>query len=339
MSYTRRDFVQTTGIATLAYALGGCRGRQSPSVPRPNVLFISIDDLNDWIEPLGGHAQAKTPNLSRFAREGVNFSNCFCVSPACLPSRIALLTGTPSYESGVYSNYQYWREVMPDAVTLPRYFASNGYHAAGAGKIFHNNQPDPDSWNDYFPSKEQHMPRHHYPSRGETVNMPAFEDMYGDFDWSPIPISDEETGDYSSVSWVMDQLGNEHDKPFFLACGIYRPHLPWYVPQKFFDMFPLEQLQLPAVLEGDLDDLGERARDIASRAGGYHGHVVEAGSGRRPFRATSPPSRSPTPCWEDCSTPWRRAPTRTTQSWSYGRITGGSSGRRSIGGNSPSGTT
>jgi arylsulfatase A-like enzyme len=281
VSYTRRDFVHTTGFATLAYALGGCRGRPSPSVPRPNVLFISMDDLNDWIEPLGGHAQARTPNLSRFAGEGVNFSNCMCVSPACLPSRTALLTGTPSYESGVYSNYQYWREVMPDAVTLPRYFSSNGYHSAGAGKIFHNNQPDPDSWDDYFPSKEQHMPRHHYPSRGATVSMPAFENMYGDFDWSPIPISDEETGDYSSVSWVMDQLGREHDKPFFLACGIYRPHLPWYVPQKYFDMFPLEQIQLPAVLEGDLDDLGERARDIASRGGGYHGHVVEAGEWKK----------------------------------------------------------
>ncbi len=74
------------------------------------------------------------------------------------PSRTALLTGIPPYRSGVYSNYQYWREVMPEAVTLPRYFMANGYYAAGAGKIFHNDQPDPDSWDEYFPSKEQHMP-------------------------------------------------------------------------------------------------------------------------------------------------------------------------------------
>jgi len=281
MVYTRRDFVQTTGMATLAYALGGCKGLPASSAgPRPNVLFISLDDLNDWIEPLGGHTQARTPNLSRFAREGVNFSNCYCSSPSCLPSRTALLTGTPPYRSGVYSNYQYWREVTPEAVTLTQYFMANGYFAAGAGKIFHNDQPDPDSWDEYFPSKEQHMPRHHYPSRGQTLSMPAFEDMYGDFDWSPIPLSDEETGDYSSVAWVMDQLGKEHEKAFFLGCGIYRPHLPWYVPQKYFDMFPLEEVELPKVLDGDLDDLSERAVDIAYRSGNYHRHVVEAGQWR-----------------------------------------------------------
>jgi arylsulfatase A-like enzyme len=282
MSHTRRDFLQATGMAALAYALGGCGGPSgSPSQPRPNVLFISLDDLNDWIEPLGGHPQARTPNLNRFAEEGINFTRSYCASPSCLPSRTALLTGVPPYRSGVYSNYQYWREVMPNAVTLPKYFTENGYFAAGAGKIFHNDQPDPESWEEYFPSMEQHMPRYHYPSRGQTVSMPAFEDMYGDFDWSPIPLSDEETGDFSSVAWVMEQLGREHDEPFFLGCGIYRPHLPWYVPQEYYDLFPLDEVQLPRVLADDLSDLGERAVDIAYRSGNYHRHVVEAGEWRR----------------------------------------------------------
>ncbi len=271
----RRTFVQATSAAMAVGALAGCDGLLPTE--KPNVLFISLDDLNDWIEPLGGHPQASTPNLSRFAKESVNFTHSYCASPSCLPSRTALLTGMPSYRTGLYSNYQYWREVLPDAVTLPQHFQDNGYYVAGAGKIFHNDQPDPDSWDEYFPSKEQHMPRYHYPAPGQTVNMPVFEDMYRDFDWSPIQIEDEETGDYSSVEWVMDQLGRGHDGPFFLACGIYRPHVPWYVPQQYFDMFPLEDVQLPPVLEGDLDDLGERAVELAYRSGRYHHHVVEAG--------------------------------------------------------------
>jgi arylsulfatase A-like enzyme len=271
----RRAFVQTTSAAAVASAIVGCEWMESTE--KPNILFVSLDDLNDWIEPLNGHPQARTPHLNRFAAEAVNFTHSYCASPSCLPSRTALLTGMPAYRTGVYSNYQYWREVLPEAVTLPQYFRQNGYYAAGAGKIFHNDQPDPESWDDYFPSKDQHMPRYHYPSRGKTVSMPAFENMYGDFDWSPIPISDEETADYSSVAWVKDQLDRGHEKPFFLACGIYRPHLPWYVPQEYFDLFPLETLRLPAVLEDDLDDLGGRAIDLAYRSGHYHKHVVEAG--------------------------------------------------------------
>ena len=125
---------------------------------RPNVLFIAVDDLNDWIEPLGGHPQAHTPNLTRLAQQSVNFTHSYCASPACNPSRTALLTGLNCSTSGLYSNYQIWREVLPDAVTLPRYFSDQGYWSAGAGKIFHNNMPDPRSWDDYFPSLQRHMP-------------------------------------------------------------------------------------------------------------------------------------------------------------------------------------
>jgi arylsulfatase A-like enzyme len=110
--------------------------------------------------------------------------------------------------------------------------------------------------------------------------MPAFEHMYGDFDWSPIDIPEDSTGGYRSVDWVIQQLNREHDRPFFLACGIYRPHVPWYVPREYFDMFPLESVRLPTVLEDDLDDIGERGRDIADRGGGYHRHVLEAGQWR-----------------------------------------------------------
>jgi len=284
--YNRRKFMKNVGVGLASLAVPSCR-RQSETktmeaaIKQANVLFISVDDLNDWIEPLGGHPQAKTPNLKRLAKLSVNFTHNYCASPSCNPSRTSLLTGIHCYNSGMYSNYQVWREVLPDALTLPQYFSANGYWAGGAGKIFHNNMPDPQSWDDYFPSKERHMPRYFYPKPGETVNMPRFEDMYGDFDWSPIEIPDEQTGDYKSVDWVVQQLQKDQSDPFFLACGIYRPHVPWYVPQKYFDMFPLETIQLPKYLDNDLDDVGERARELASRAGNYHSHVLEAGEWKK----------------------------------------------------------
>lgn len=244
---------------------------------RPNVLFISIDDLNDWIEPLGGHPQAKTPNFNRLAAQSVTFTRNYCPSPGCNPSRSATMTGLHPSTTGMYTNYQDWRKAIPQAVTLGSYFRKNGYFSAGAGKIFHYTQIDRKGWDDYFPSLEKPMPDAFEPKPGETVNMPKFPGMYGDFDWSPIPLEDEATADGRSVSWIINQLQQKHERPFFLACGIYRPHVPWYVPQKYFDLHPLESLKLPKVLENDRGDLGERARELADRAGGYHGHVIAAG--------------------------------------------------------------
>jgi len=96
------------------------------------------------------------------------------------------------------------------------------------------------------------------------------------FDWSPLAIPDEETGDYKSMNYIGEQLQKDHEKPFFLACGIYRPHLPWYVPQKYFDLFPLEDIQLPKLMEKDTADLGKRAKELMARGGNYHKHVIAA---------------------------------------------------------------
>lgn len=279
----RRDFVRMMGASAASFLLPQCKGKKPGNnmAKKPNVLFISVDDLNDWIEPLGGHPQARTPNLARFTKEAVHFTHNYCASPACNPSRASLMTGRHTYRSGMYSNYQDWRKVMPEAKTIGEYFREHGYYSAGAGKIFHYDQVAPGCWDKYYPSQTKNMPDYFYPKRGKTLNMPAFENMYGDFDWSSIPLSDEETGDYKSVKWVSDQLAKKHEKPFFLACGIYRPHLPWYVPKKYFDMFPLESVQLPKVLENDLGDLGKRAREIASRGGNYHKHVLQAGQWRQ----------------------------------------------------------
>ena len=91
--------------------------------------------------------------------------------------------------------------------------------------------------------------------------------MYNMFDWGPLTIPDEETGDFETVNYITQQLEKEHDKPFFLAAGIYRPHLPWYVPQEYFDRFPLEDIKIPDILENDLSDLGPVAKELIARGG------------------------------------------------------------------------
>jgi arylsulfatase A-like enzyme len=277
-------------LLLVAAGLAGCAGPEPPPTPvtfQPNVLFIAMDDLNDWIEPLGGHPQARTPNLNRLAAQGVTFTRAYCASPACNPSRAALMSGRHCYTTGVYSNYQDWREVITGHTALGKHFRDNGYHSAGAGKIYHYHMVDPSCWDDYWPSQTKNMPDEYLPQRVDdpdlpesalrTINMPEFENMYKMFDWAPLDIPDDMMSDYRSVEWVSARLQEKHDKPFFLACGIYRPHVPWYVPRRYFDMFPLESVRLPEVLDGDLDDVGDRVRDIAHRAGDYHRHVVEAG--------------------------------------------------------------
>lgn len=251
--------------------------KQEVLIEQPNVLFISLDDMNDWVEPLGGNGQSITPNISAFGDESVVFTKNYCASPGCNPSRSAILSGLHTYTSGMYSNYQDWREVpqLINTKTLNQEFRQAGYFTAGAGKIYHYDQVDTLGWDDYFPSIKNPMPKDNFPEK-RPANMPAFPYMYGMFDWAGLPISDEETGDYKSVNYIISQLEKDHDKPFFLGCGIYRPHLPWYVPQKYFDKFPLDQIQRPKVLEGDTTDLGPVAKELISRGGNYHKHVVEA---------------------------------------------------------------
>ncbi|MBC8875768.1 MAG: sulfatase-like hydrolase/transferase [Planctomycetes bacterium] len=116
----------------------------------PNVLFISMDDLNDWVEPLGGHAQARTPNLTRLANQSVNFTRAYCTSPGCNPSRTSVMTGLAPHTSGVYSNYQDWREVITEYTSLGKYLRERGYYSAGAGKIYHYHMVDPSCWDEYW---------------------------------------------------------------------------------------------------------------------------------------------------------------------------------------------
>lgn len=245
------------------------KAHSAETIEKPNVLFIAIDDLNDWIGALGGHPQARTPNIDRLARRSVLFANTHCAAPACNPSRAALMTGVPPYKSGVYTNPQPWRQGLPDAVTIPQHFSAHGYWSAGSGKIYHGAFPDPASWDAYYPDQKKNKFPDPNPPKKNINGLKR-----GHFDWGPVPAPDSEMGDYKTATWISGQLSRKQGKPFFLACGIYRPHLPWYAPQKYFDLFPLESIQLPKTLKNDLADVPEGGVKMA-KPSGDHAAVIK----------------------------------------------------------------
>ena len=152
MKSTRRQFLSSlTALAALP-ALPAL-GREARTPPqKPNVLFVSVDDMNDWVGCLKGYPGIKTPNIDRLAKRGVLFTNAHACSPKCNPSRAAILTGLRPSTTGIYANGEWWRPNYPDLVTLPMYFKENGYHVAGGGKVFHHTDGfnPPDQWDEYF---------------------------------------------------------------------------------------------------------------------------------------------------------------------------------------------
>lgn len=241
---TRREWLTGAAVGALgsSYAQTGR--------PKPNVLFIAVDDLNDWVGALGGHPQTVTPNIDGLARRGVIFRRAYCQAPMCNPSRTSLMTGLRPSTTGVYQNNDVWRDGAPEAVTLPQHFIRNGYAVLGGGKIYHGSQNDAASWQAYY-NFEGFL----HPPRTPVNGIPNA----GHFDWSPLDAKDEDTADTRLAMWIGGFLGRKHDKPFFLACGFYRPHLPWYVPRKYFEKFPEESIELPKVLQNDLADVPRSA--------------------------------------------------------------------------------
>ena len=242
---------------------------------KPNVLFIAVDDLNDWVGCLGGHPQAKTPNIDALAGRGVNFAKAYCASPVCNPSRSALMCGVRCSTSGVYSNDIDRRSTISnDLVPLNTHFQKHGYYVAGAGKIYHGDGDQFGAWDDYAKSGKHQgdLP----PGQGEN-------DGVGGIRFAPSDQSDEETHDYATVTYCIEQLNKHHDKPFFLACGLHKPHMAWNVPRKYYDMFPLETIQLPEVIENDLDDVPSAGVKMA-KPDGDHAAILKSGRWKEAVR-------------------------------------------------------
>jgi len=256
----------------------------------PNVLFIAVDDLRDWVGHLGGHPNAKTPHIDRLAKRGVSFTRAYCSAPLCNPSRISLLTGVAPYNSGVYGNREKLRAKLPDAVTLMQYFRASGYSVRGAGKIFHGNGAyDQDSWDTYFKPPPSKRPRD---KSDNGLPKSAWAP------WGPLDCGDSEMFDGKTAAWVISELGKPQKKSFFLAYGLTKPHLPWKVPQKYFDMHPLGEIKLPPIKKGDLSDIpvfGKKLakevydpsgeRNFAVKPDGDHANVTENKQWRKAVQA------------------------------------------------------
>lgn len=267
-----------TNVFALLCATSQVLAADPPAASKPNVLFIAIDDLNDWIGCLKGHPQTLTPNLDRLAASSVLFTNAHCPAPACNPCRSAVFTGRAPNRSGLYDNRQSMRQLMPNETIIPQHFRNHGYYAAGSGKLLHY-FIDAKSWDEYFPKAESEnpFPDTFYPQQRPVSLQRGGPWQYVETDWAALDVTDEEFGgDWSVSKWIGEQLSKQHEKPFFLGCGLYRPHEPWFVPKKYFEPFPLESIQLPpGYLEKDLDDVPEAGQRAARNK--YFAHIQQQG--------------------------------------------------------------
>lgn len=270
---TRRMFSSLLPLAPAALV------KAAPS--RQNILFIAIDDMNDWIGCLRGHPNTITPNLDRLATRSVNFTSAHCAAPLCNPARAALMTGRRPSSSGVYTNSQPYHgaKALSNVVTLNQHFMDNGYLTLGCGKIYHGTQgafADKKGWHDYGKVRDTTVLSGEPPLAGAAAQA--------HFDWGPTTTGDEAMHDYQTVEWISKHLADKHDQPMFLACGFSKPHLPWYVPRKYFDMHPLDGIQLPVVKEDDLDDVPPVGRKFA-KASGDHARVTKADAWKKGVQA------------------------------------------------------
>ena len=224
---------------------------------RPNILFVSIDDLNDWAGVTGGHPQARTPHLDALASRGRSFQQAHCNAAICNPSRTAVLTGVAPHVSGVYSNQAAWWTGVTGVPTLPALLKQQGYTSIGAGKVFHFG--DPTAWDRYMgdPCVKHHAEDRARPRKSDHVHV-------SELGWGPARSSRPNIHpDEKVAAWVSGVLASKHKKPFFLACGFYKPHLPWIAPRKHFDALSIDDVVVPEVPANELEDIPEMGRRMA----------------------------------------------------------------------------
>lgn len=217
----------------------------------PNVLFIAIDDLNDWVGVLGGHPQVQTPHMDRLADRGTLFTNAHCQSPLCNPSRTSVMTGLRPSTTGIYGLSPWFRTVpaLKDVVTLPQRFANAGYKTFTVGKIYHGG-----GWLSGDVEEFDVIGRPEPGLRPKEKRVKTPRGGRG-MDWGVYPFEDSDQRDWKTASWAVEQLeGMEDDKPFFMAVGFSLPHVPLLATQQWFDLYPEEEVELPGMLLDDRKD-------------------------------------------------------------------------------------
>ena len=240
----------------------------SRGADRPNVLFIAIDDLNHWVGHLQRNPQTRTPNIDRLATTGVAFTHAYCTAPACNPSRASLMSGRRPSTTGCYLNEQNWRPGITEDKLLNTHFFKAGYQVFGAGKIYHGAADRGGDWTEYFPGNG--------PAKRRSTDKDDKEEGVGGLKFGPLSCGDEEMPDFHVVSYGLKKLKEKRDQPFFLAVGLVKPHLPFRVPKKWFDMFPLESIELPPHRDDDLDDVPPAGVKMAAPKGD-HARVLKSG--------------------------------------------------------------
>jgi len=232
---------------------------QVDKTSRPNFLFISIDDLNDWIGVFGTNENVKTPHIDALARQGVLFTNAHAQAPICSPSRASLMSGLYPHQTGLYGQIADNKlrsaiQAVSPTPFMTEYLKTRGYYIAGRGKMFHQGVPGNtfDEFvreGDFGPKPSQRM---------------KWDSNRTHTDWGPYPESDAGMIDYRTAQWGEQWLKKSHSEPFFLGLGMIRPHVPWHAPKKWFDMYPLEDIQLPPWLENDMDDIPNAGKALTA---------------------------------------------------------------------------
>lgn len=268
-----------------------------------NVLWVMVDDLNDWVGCLGGHPQARTPNLDALAAGGVLFRHAYCSAPGCNPSRTSAMFGVSPHTSGVYANADHWRDsaYLQGKESLPVYLRRAGYETLRGGKIYHAHTfefhdhsleddatygyPQPEAWVRAFPSWIRQMPQEVRPAQWP-VETTVDKFYRGQLDWAPLRAElegERQMADTQVVDWALGELQQEKAQPFFMAVGLYRPHTPWYVPAKHYEQFPLDEIQLPRVVQDDLKDVPAMGQEWARKD--WHQWLVQEGKWKPAVRA------------------------------------------------------
>ncbi len=277
-------------LASLVYgALATCSALSATAEnsDKPNVVFISIDDLNDWQGALGGNPQVKTPNMDRLFSKGTLFTNAHCSQAVCTASRNSLLSGLHPSSTGWYTSTtsmnESYERVMGSHKMLPQHFKDNGYVTMAVGKIYHKGTSDyksrtKDFWSTTGPKYKvsgklrdrgdgyKGTKFYPFPKGGSQItNHYGFKDGHslcaGPLDKDDMP--NGQMYDEIIANWAVDQLNAKHDKPFFLAVGFVRPHTPYTAPRKYFDLYDPQKIILPKIPDGEMADIPMLGKSIA----------------------------------------------------------------------------
>lgn len=244
--------------------------RSAGAGERMNVLLLIADDLNTWIleKPERYSGKVIAPNLKKLGESGLVFTHAYTASPFCVPSRTSMFSGVSPHKSGVYHNQTdvSSSEPLGEAISLFETFKVSGYSMYGYGKITHG-WSGKNVWDDKQGHKRDPRP----------PGAPIQPVGKGEQDWGPIHLLEEEMNDTGGADRTIAILQEKHDKPFFLTYGTFNPHMAWFVPQKYFDLFPLDSVKVPELNPDDFDDLPPLADEVVGGKRKFTQSVLKAG--------------------------------------------------------------